>query len=394
VSWGSLRDVDQPRIFLSPPDVGKCEEERVSDAIRSGWVAPVGPHLELFEKAVAELAGRKYAVGVSSGTAALHLGLLALGVKPGDRVLCSTLTFVATANAISYVGATPVFVDSEISSGNMSVELLEEAILDLLSAGKKIGAVIPVDFLGSVAKYEEIMPLCQRFGIPVLADAAEAVGAVRHSQPAGSFGDAAIFSFNGNKIATTSGGGAFLTDNVDQAKKVRHLATQAREPVKHYEHKVLGFNYRLSNVLAAIGVAQLERLSEIVARRRENRLSYRSLFDSIEGVQVMGESDSEDNCWLTALLIDPAVAGFSSAELSEFLEDSNVESRPLWKPMHSQPLYKGGESYVNGSAEKLFLQGLVVPSGSTLGGVEWERLNHLIGSFLSNTKQNGTLSRG
>lgn len=376
----------QSRIFLSPPDVGEAEEKRAFDAIRSGWVAPIGPDLEEFEKAVASLAERKFAVAVSSGTAALHLGLLALGVKPGDAVICSTLTFVATANAISYVGAVPVFVDSDPSTGNLSPRLLAEAIDACVDSGNPVGAVIPVDFLGSVADYQEIVPICAKFGIPVLADAAESVGAMWSGKPAGSFGDAAIFSFNGNKIMTTSGGGAFLTDNAEHARVVRHLSTQAREPARHYEHEVLGYNFRMSNILASIGNAQLSRLGDLVARRRDNRARYRNLFDSVSGVAVVGESDFEDNCWLTAIVIDPELSGFSATQLGDFLESQNIESRPLWKPMHLQPLYQACEAYVDGSAEHLFQNGLALPSGSSLREPEWERISGAVGTFLDSLR--------
>jgi len=374
--------MDQSRIFLSPPDVGEDEERRLKDAIRSGWVAPIGPDLEEFEKTVALLAEREFAVAVSSGTAALHLGLLALGVKLGDSVICSTLTFVATANAISYIGAVPVFVDSVPSTGNLSPRLLSEAIEALTASGKRVAAVVPVDFLGSIANYQEILPICAKFGIPVLADAAESVGATWAGKPAGSFGDAAVFSFNGNKIVTTSGGGAFLTDNAEHARVVRHLSTQAREPARHYEHEVLGYNFRISNVLASIGNAQLGRLGDMVARRRENRLRYRAIFEDVPGVTVLGETDFEDNCWLTAIVIDSELAGFSANEIGDFLESQNIESRPLWKPMHLQPLYRDCEAFVDGTAEELFQNGLALPSGSALREPEWERISGAVEALL------------
>lgn len=378
--------MDQSRIFLSPPDVGEDEEKRVQHAIRSGWVAPIGPDLEEFEKTVASLAEREFAVAVSSGTAALHLGLLALGVRPGDSVICSTLTFVATANAISYIGAVPVFVDSEPSTGNLSPLLLREAIEALTASGKRVAAVVPVDFLGSVADYQEILSICTKFGIPVLADAAESVGATWAGKPAGSFGDAAAFSFNGNKIVTTSGGGAFLTDDAEHARVVRHLATQAREQARHYEHEVLGYNFRMSNVLASIGNSQLNRLDEMVARRRDNRLRYRALFENVPGVTVLGESDFEDNCWLTAIVIDRKLAGFSASEIGDFLESQNIESRPLWKPMHLQPLYRDCEAYVDGTAEHLFDNGLALPSGSGLREPEWGRISGALEAFLDSLR--------
>ena len=374
--------MDLVRIFLSPPDVGEVEQKRAHESIESGWVAPIGPHLEEFERTVAKLAERRFAVAVSSGTAALHLGLLALGVKPGDAVICSTLTFVATANAISYIAAVPVFVDSDPTTGNMSSQLLSEAIEALMASGKRVAAVVPVDFLGSVADYDEILPICAKFGIPVLADAAESLGATRGGKPAGSFGDSAIFSFNGNKIVTTSGGGAFLTDNAEHARVVRHLSTQAREEARHYEHQVLGYNFRMSNVLASIGNAQLSRRDEMFARRRENRLRYRTIFEDVPGVTVLGESDFEDNCWLTAIVVEPDLARFSVNQLADFLESRNIESRPLWKPMHLQPLYTESEAYVDGTAEDLFEKGLALPSGSGMREPEWKRISGALGVFL------------
>ena len=375
--------MDLPRIFLSPPDVGEVEETRVLAAIRSGWVAPVGPNLIEFENTLAVFAQRKFAVAVSSGTAALHLGLLALGVKPGDVVICSTLTFVATANAITYVGGSPVFIDSEASTGNMSVDLLAESLDFFAARGQRVGAVVPVDFLGSVANYEEIFPVCEKFGIPVLADAAESVGATRSGIPSGSFGNAAVFSFNGNKIMTTSGGGALLTDDVELERTARHLSTQAREKAWHYEHEVLGYNYRMSNVLAAIGSAQFSRLGSMIERRRRNREQYRGFFEHVPGVAVLGDSDLEDNCWLTAIVVDPSRAGFTSRELGDFLETRNIESRPLWKPMHMQPLYRKSKSFVNGIAEALFLNGLALPSGSAMDESDLERVVGAISDFLS-----------
>lgn len=378
--------MDLPRIFLSPPDVGEVEESKALASIRSGWVAPVGPDLLEFESSLADFAQRRFAVAVSSGTAALHLGLLALGVEPGDVVICSTLTFVATANAISYVGATPVFVDSEASTGNMSVVLLAESLSFFAARGQRVGAVVPVDFLGSVANYDEIVPMCEKFGVPVLADAAESVGAIRSGRPAGSFGDAAVFSFNGNKIVTTSGGGMLLTDDAEIERTARHLATQAREKASHYEHEILGYNYRMSNVLAAIGSAQFSRLGPMIERRRRNRFRYRDLFQDVVGVTVMGDSDFEDNCWLTAIVVDPFQAGFTSSELGVYLESRDIESRPLWKPMHIQPLYEHAKSFLDGTAEALFHTGLALPSGSSMDESDLERVITTIHDFLGSRK--------
>jgi len=374
--------VEFPRVYLSPPDVGELESLKALEAIESGWVAPIGPHVDEFEAVVAGLASRRHCVALSSGTAALHLGLLALGVKPGQTVICSTMTFVATANSISYVGAKPVFVDSD-KTGNISVDLLTVAIEEVLASGGEIGAIVVVDFLGSLANYEEIIPLCATYQIPVLSDAAESVGASRNGMPAGSSGVVAAFSFNGNKIVTTSGGGAFLTDDDGMARTARHLSTQAREKAKHYEHADLGYNYRLSNVLAAIGIAQFERLDEMVGRRREIRSKYRDLFSVVDGVEVLGLSDSEDNCWLTSIKVNELTAGFSATDLSNYLESRNIESRPLWKPMHLQPLYESCEAFLDGSAQDLFEGGLALPSGSGMSSHEWDHIHSSFDEFFS-----------
>lgn len=367
----------EQRIFLSPPDVGEREVELAVAAIRSGWVAPVGSNLDEFEASIAALSGRKYAVAVSSGTAGLHLCLLALGVGDRDVVLCPTLTFVATANAISYTGATPVFIDSLPTTGNMSPTLLRKAVLDLKSRGQRIGAIIPVDFLGKVADYQSILEIADEFEIPVVADAAEALGASRDSKPAGSFGRCAVFSFNGNKIVTTSGGGMVVTDEEEIAEKIRHLATQAREPGRHYEHILMGFNYRLSNVLAAIGVAQLEKLDTMIERRRSIRSQYRSAVASIPGLEVFGDPSDEDNQWLTALQIG-GHSHETARQLGDFLEGHDIESRPLWKPMHMQPLYKSAHSYLDGTAEDIFVRCLAVPSGSGMTDDQLDKvLSHL-----------------
>jgi len=370
------------RILLSPPDIGELEKTFVLRALDSGWAAPIGPDLSAFETEVARHCKRGFGVGVSSGTAALHLALLALGVKSGDVVLCSTMTFVATANAISYVGAVPVFIDSDKESGNISPLLLEQAIDEVVASGRTIGAVLPVDFLGKVANYTAIMALCEKREIPILADAAESLGAFHRGEPAGSFGETAILSFNGNKIATTSGGGMVLTDNETVARKVKFLASQSREPVVHYEHRELGYNYRLSNILAALGRAQLQRLPEMIERRRANRSKYWELFENVAGVEIFGGNDQEDNCWLTSVTISQSLS-WSAASLSEFLETRDIESRPLWNPMHLQPLYRHCQAYVDGSSESLFRNGLALPSGSNLTDDQWGHVERAISDFLS-----------
>jgi dTDP-4-amino-4,6-dideoxygalactose transaminase len=374
--------VIESRILLSPPDLSKTEKRHVVSALKSGWAAPAGPDLDAFEAEVARLCGRDFGVGLASGTAALHLALAALGVKPGDVVIASTMTFVATANAILYTGAVPVFVDSDPGTGNISVPLLEEAIAAVSSSGRTIGAVLPVDFLGKVADYTAIISLCEGYGIPVLSDAAESLGASHKGKPAGSFGAAAVVSFNGNKIATTSGGGMVLTDDEAVANRVRFLATQARELVIHYEHRELGYNYRLSNILAALGRAQIRRLPKMIKRRRENRRKYRELFNTVAGVEVFGGNDEEDNCWLSSVIVSEGLS-WTASELSEFLESKNIESRPLWKPMHLQPLYAPCEAYVDGSSEQLFRTGLALPSGSNLSKNQWARVESAVNEFLA-----------
>lgn len=317
------------KIYLSPPDIGQKEEIAAINAIRSGWVAPLGPEVDAFEFEMSERVGVKHAVALSSGTAALHLALLTLNVGPGDIVITSTMTFVATANAIKYTGAEPFFVDSDLSTGNMSAELLVDAIKILRAQKKKIAAIVPVDLLGKSADYSSIIPIASEFNIPVVADAAESLGSTHNRLPVGSFGDAAVFSFNGNKIMTTSGGGMLMTDNSLIARKARFLATQAREDVTHYEHRETGYNYRLSNILAAIGRAQLSRLDQMIDRRRVNREKYRKFVANFSGVSIFGGDDSEDNCWLTAILVDSEISGWKASELSDFLGQFNIETRPL-----------------------------------------------------------------
>ncbi len=299
-------------IYLSAPDVGDLETKYAQEAIASGWVAPAGPELLAFEDEMRARVGTGHAVALSSGTAALHLALLGLGVGPGDVVLTSTMTFAATANAITYTGAEPFFVDSERDTGNVDVSLLAEAAARVRADGRRIGAIVPVDLLGKCADLEAITGLANELGVPLLVDAAESVGAFHRGRPSGSFGAASIFSFNGNKVMTTSGGGMLLTGDERLAERVRYLSTQARQPAAHYEHTEIGYNYRLSNVLAAIGRAQLARLDEMIARRRQIRAGYRALFADVPGVTVFGGDDSADNCWLTAILVEED-AGWTAA---------------------------------------------------------------------------------
>ena len=385
------------RIYLSSPDVTAAEEQALVRAIRSGWVAPLGPEVDAFESELAAYAGRSHCVALSSGTAALHLGLLVLGVGPGDLVATSTMTFAATANAITYTGAEPVFVDSD-ETGNMDPELLARALSDEVTGGRPVKAIVPVDLLGKVVDHERIDTVAEAHGLPVLSDAAESLGALRDGRSSAAYGIAAAVSFNGNKIMTTSGGGALLTDDEVMARRVRYLATQARQPVAHYEHTDIGYNYRLSNLLAALGRAQLDRLEEMIERRRRHRLWYRDLFAGVPGVSLFGEpsgADGEgvprtrDNFWLTSVLIDPGVAGFTSEDLRLALEAEDIEARPLWKPMHLQPVFAGARAVVNGTSERLFRTGLSLPSGSVLGEAELGRVGRAVTAFLGRARAAG-----
>jgi len=372
------------KIHLSLADVGLAEEEAVSRAVRSGWVAPLGPEVDAFEIEMALFSGADHAVALSSGTAALHLGLKSLAVRPGDSVITSTMTFVATPNAISYTGARPVFVDS-LDDGLPDPDLIEHAFKTEQAAGRRVGAVVPVDIYGRVADYPKILEIAERYGVPVLADAAESLGASREGRMAGTWGDASVLSFNGNKIMTTSGGGMLLTSDPQKADYVRYLATQAREPTVHYEHVELGYNYRMSSVCAALGRAQLSRLPEMIARRRTRRRQYQTYFAEVPGVSLLPGNVDEDNCWLSSILVDESVSGWSPLALQQYLEGQNIETRPLWKPMHLQPLYRDARFVGGDVAERLFHSGLALPSGSSMSDAEMDRVLREISTFLRST---------
>jgi dTDP-4-amino-4,6-dideoxygalactose transaminase len=369
------------RIYLSSPDVGEAERSAVLAAMESGWIAPLGPEVDAFERDLARRVGVAHGVALSSGTAALHLGLLGLGIGPGDVVVTSTMTFAATANAIMYTGATPVFVDSDHATGNIDVALVAEALETLAAEGTPARALVPVDLLGKAADYTAIEALAREQGLPVLADAAESLGAMHAGRAAGSFGTASIVSFNGNKIMTTSGGGMLLTDDERLANHARYLATQARQPVAHYEHVDIGYNYRISNLLAALGRAQLVRLDEMIAKRRAVRQLYADLFADVVGVSIFQGDGAEDNCWLTSIIIDEGAA-FAPGELQEFLAEADIESRPLWKPMHLQPVFVGARSFVTGTAQRLFERGLTLPSGSALDAAQLSWITERIRTFV------------
>lgn len=355
------------RIFLSPPDMSGSERERLMDAFDSNWIAPLGPEVDGFEADVVARLGGGHAVALSSGSAGLHLALVHLGVGPGDEVVVPTLTFAATAFAVAYVGATPVFVDSERRTWNLDAELLASLLEGRARAGRLPKAVVTVDLYGQCADYDAIDEVCARFEVPVIEDAAEALGASWQGRPAGTFGSCAVFSFNGNKIITTSGGGMLVSADAALVADVRHRATQAREPVPHYEHEVIGFNYRLSNLLAAVGRGQLEGLDAKIAHRRRVRERYVAELGDLAGwtFNPIDERGSP-NHWLTVAQIDPADARATSGEVMAALEAQNIESRPAWKPMHAQPVHRGREALLSGVADEVFDRGLCLPSGSSL----------------------------
>ncbi len=361
------------RIFLSPPDVGSAERTAVERAFDGGWIAPLGPEVDGFEAELAAATDRSHGVALSSGTAALHLALIQAGVGPGDRVVVQSLTFAATANAVKYTGAEPIFVDSEERSWNIDPDLLAEVLDDADRDAAPIKAVIAVDLYGQCADYDRIEPICRERGVVLIEDAAEALGATYHGRAAGSYGASAALSFNGNKIITTSGGGALVTDDADYATRCRFLATQARDPAPHYQHSELGFNYRMSNLLAAVGRAQLTDLKRRVDRRRDHNRFYREALEGIAGVTFMPEPEgTRSSCWLTALTIDPELAGASREDVRLHLETLDIESRPVWKPMHLQPYYAGCAMAGGSISARVFDLGLCLPSGSTLSDAERE----------------------
>jgi pyridoxal phosphate-dependent aminotransferase EpsN len=371
------------RIYLSPPDIGEADRVAVLRALDSGWVAPAGPELPAFESELAAATGRAHAVALASGTAALHLALVVLGVQRGDEVLVPTLTFVASANAVRYVNARPTLVDSESRSWNVDPELIAQTLEDRRRSGRPPAAVMSVDLYGRTADYGRLLPICAEYGAPLIADAAEALGASCDRRPAGAFGVAAVLSFNGNKIITTSGGGALVTDDDQLAARVRHLSTQAREPDVHYEHTEVGFNYRMSNVLAALGRAQLATLEERVARRSAIEARYRLALEDLAGVAFAPEpSWGYSNHWLTCLTIDPALATATRDSVIRALEEADIEARPMWKPMHRQPLYVNAPAVITGVADRVFEHGLCLPSGSNLDAADQDRVINIVRRIL------------
>lgn len=363
------------RVYLSPPDVGEEERHLLLDAFDSNWIAPVGPHIDAFERELAERVGVAHAVAVSSGTAALHLALLLLGVGGDDQVLIPTFTFVATANVVTYCGARPVLVDCDPSTWQLDVDLVAEELEARARRGQLPAAVIAVDLYGQTCDYGRLVPLCQEHGVALVEDAAEALGATNGGRPAGSFGVAGAFSFNGNKIVTTSGGGMLVSESEELARHARYLATQAREPAAYYEHIETGFNYRMSNLLAAIGRAQLRGLDPRMARRRQINESYRAAFAGLPGIGFMPRAEyGVGNSWLSCILVDPQEFGATAEQLRLALEAEDIEARPTWKPLHLQPLFAGAPMLGGGVAAGIFEKGLCLPSGSSLTNSDQERV--------------------
>jgi len=363
------------RVFLSPPHLSGLEEQYVANAFATNWITPLGPHVDEFEKEFAAAIGAEHAVALSSGTAAVHLALLLAGVGPGDEVLVSTLTFVASVNPILYLGATPVFIDSDRASWNMDPALLEEALDVRARRGRLPRAVVVVHLYGQSADLDAIAAVCARYGVALIEDAAEALGATYRGQAPGTTGMTGVFSFNGNKIITTGGGGMLVSADRSLIAHARKLATQARDPAPHYEHSEMGFNYRLSNVLAAIGRGQLRVLSERVAARRRNFAFYSAALGDMPGIEFMPEAPwGTHTRWLTTLTIDPDEFGADTETVRLALEAEGIEARPVWKPMHLQPLYAHAPVVGGAIANDLFARGLCIPSGSNLTEIDRERV--------------------
>ncbi len=380
------------RIWLSLAHMSGREQEFIQEAFDTNWVVPLGPNVNAFEKALRDFLienGKlkvenegKQVVALSAGTAALHLGLILLGVGEGDEVICQSFTFSASANPIAYLGATPVFVDSEVDTWNMDPVLLEEAIKDRVEKiGRLPKAIIPVHLYGMPGKLDEILEVANRYKIPVLEDSAEALGSEYKGRKCGTFGEYAALSFNGNKMITTSGGGALVCPSEERAKRALFYATQAREQAPHYQHEKIGYNYRMSNICAGIGRGQMFVLDEHIARRRVIHDLYVKLLAGVKGVKVMCQPEGGDfnsNYWLTCITVDPEEAGFTREDVRLALDENNIESRPLWKPMHLQPVFKDAPFYGNGTSERLFEMGLCLPSGPTLTDEDIERVTKVI----------------
>lgn len=371
------------RIFLSPPNIGTYELKYIQEAFDSNWLAPLGPQVNAFEQEMCDYIGISNAAALSSGTAAMHLALRILDVHENDFVFCSSLTFAASSNPILYEKAVPVFIDSDRETWNLCPLALERAFSEYRKRKRLPKAVIVVNLYGQSADYDRILEICDYYKVPVIEDAAESLGTTYHGKKSGNFGVMSILSFNGNKIITTSGGGMLLSDNEEYIKKARFLATQARDEAIHYEHSQLGFNYRMSNVLAAIGRGQLRVLDERVSAKRAVFQRYYNALSDIDGILFMPEADYGDsNRWLTVLTIDPRITGIDRTQLIHRLNINDIESRPVWKPMHLQPLYKGADYFTatDGASvsDELFLKGICLPSGSNLSTKDQGRIISII----------------
>ena len=372
------REIDRP-VLLSTPHLSEYERQYVDQAFATNWIAPVGPNVDAFEEELAAAVGVGHAAALSSGTAAIHLGLHLLDVGPGDLVFCSSLTFVATVNPIRYLGAEPVFIDSDPETWNMSPEALERALDDAAARGRLPKAVVPVGLYGLSPDMGRIAEICDRHGVPILEDAAESLGATYRGRSAGTFGRLGVYSFNGNKIITTSGGGMLVGDDRELIERARFLSTQARDPAPHYQHSEIGFNYRMSNILAGVGRGQLKVLPDRVARRREVFHRYLVGLGHLEGIDWMPEpAEHRASRWLTAATIDPARLGCDPATLIQGLAEARIEARPVWKPMHLQPVFEGCRFWAHDerapTADRLFTRGICLPSGSNLTPASQQRV--------------------
>ncbi len=375
------------RIFLSKADVSSVEEQFVLAALRSGWVTPLGPDVDAFEAEISARLGVAGAVALSSGTAALHLALLEVGARPGTVVVLPSMTFAASANAVCYTGAAPVFVDSQTADGNVDPALLINAVDTLRAEGVSVAAVLSVDLFGRCADYGSFAAALAAREIPLVEDAAEALGASYEGNAAGSFGVAAALSFNGNKIMTTSGGGMLLTNDQQLLERCRYLSTQARQPRPYYEHTEIGYNYRLSNILAALGRGQLSRLDAMIARRRAIRDRYHDQLSDLPGLRFLARDsrrgDAGDNCWLTSVIIDEQRSAVSAETLIKTLDSHDIEARRLWKPMHLQPVFADARAFVNGISERLFDSGVSLPSGPALSDDDVDRVAGIVRSAVT-----------
>lgn len=377
--------MSESKIYLSSPHMGGAEQNYVNEAFDTNWVAPLGPNVDGFEKSLESYLGNgNHVAALSSGTAAIHLALILLGVEKGDEVICQSMTFSASANPIVYQGATPIFVDSEPETWNICPNHLEKAIKDRIAKGKKPKAIIAVHLYGMPYKFEEIKKISEKYEIPIVEDSAEALGSSYKGQKCGTFGDISILSFNGNKIITTSGGGALVSRNLKHKEKAIFLATQARDAAPHYQHSEIGYNYRLSNISAGIGRGQMEVLDKHIALRRKMHDFYKDIFKNTDGIKIFTEPNKNyfSNHWLSCVLVDKNVCGFSSEEIRLAMAENNIECRPLWKPMHLQPVFKNAPYFGGKVSENLFDIGLCLPSGSNLKSKEKVKINDVLVRFI------------